>query len=174
MQLRSSVGPTLRKRLQARTRLGEARKSYVRNRERAAFAARFFPFARSLELLADNAQQRVYRTTDEHESKNGENGNDRDDESVLRETLSFLAVKDQEHVASFRKRRLAFVATFGWTTCAGHSGPDGPSVASGYAHGNGARTALWYCHQRQGAEERLKRGGLARGPRAALQEPRAA
>jgi len=45
---------------------------------------------------------------DEHETENGENGNDRDDESVFRETLSFLAVKVQEHAASFPKRRLAF------------------------------------------------------------------
>jgi hypothetical protein len=54
-------------------------------------------------------------SANEHETENGEYGDDRDDECVLRETLSFLTVKEQEHTASFRKRRLAFVVAAGRT-----------------------------------------------------------
>jgi hypothetical protein len=68
---------------------------------------------------------------DKHESEYGHDGDDRKDESIFRETLSFLAVKDQEHSASFRKRRLAFVATIGRATCQRPAGPNDPSVASG-------------------------------------------
>ena len=42
-------------------------------------------------------------SADEDETKHGEHGDEREDKSVFRETLSFLAVKDRKHVASFRK-----------------------------------------------------------------------
>ena len=85
----------------------------LHKQKRAAFAARFFRFPRFSEALANQAQELVEVPTDEHESEDSENGNDGKNESVFRETLSFLAVKDEEHVASFHRRRLAFVATDG-------------------------------------------------------------
>jgi len=51
--------------------------------------------------------------TDEHDTCNRDDGDEREDECVLRETLSFPAAKAEEHDASFLWRRLAFVATFG-------------------------------------------------------------
>jgi hypothetical protein len=63
--------------------------------------------------VANKAKKRVETSADEQKSGDGENCDDGENESVLRETLSFLAVKAQEHDASFRKRRLAFVATIG-------------------------------------------------------------
>jgi hypothetical protein len=87
------------------------------------------------QLALDRVSHRTEKTgeitADEHESKNGHDGDDREDESVFRETLSFPAVKDQEHTASFRKRRLAVVATIGRATCQRPAGPNDPSVASG-------------------------------------------
>jgi hypothetical protein len=39
---------------------------------------------------------------DEHETCDGDDYDEREDESIFRETLPFLAVKAEEHVASFR------------------------------------------------------------------------
>ena len=61
--------------------------------------------------MTNGAQKVGQVSADEHKSEYGEDCDERKDKSVFRETLSFLAVKDEEHGASFRKRRLAFVAT---------------------------------------------------------------
>jgi hypothetical protein len=55
------------------------------------------------ESCADAAQERLKVSADEDKRGNGDDCDEREDECVFRETLSFLAVKDQEHDASFRK-----------------------------------------------------------------------
>jgi hypothetical protein len=71
------------------------------------------PAAELLDTVTYDADQMVQISADENKSENCHDCDDREDESILRETLSFLAVKVQEHGASFRKRRLAYVATIG-------------------------------------------------------------
>jgi hypothetical protein len=63
------------------------------------------------EPRADRAKKAGKASGHEHESRNGDHGNEGENECIFRETLSFLAVKAREHIASFRKRRLALVAT---------------------------------------------------------------
>lgn len=63
------------------------------------------------EPRADRAEKAGKASGHEHESRNGDHGNEGENECIFRETLSFLAVRAREHIASFRKRRLALVAT---------------------------------------------------------------
>ena len=64
--------------------------------------------------VADHAEEPGEASADEDETNNGDDCDEGKNECVLRETLSFLAVKVEKHGASFRKRRLAFVATLEW------------------------------------------------------------
>jgi hypothetical protein len=67
----------------------------------------------SSERFANHAERGIELSTEEYESGDGENRDERKNECVLREALSYVAVKGREHNASFRRRRLAFVATSG-------------------------------------------------------------
>jgi hypothetical protein len=46
------------------------------------------------EFLADQAQEGVEVSADEDECEHSEHGDEGEDESIFRETLSFLAMKD--------------------------------------------------------------------------------
>lgn len=84
---------------------------------------------RASEALADHAEEARESPTNEHDSENGDDCNKTENKCVFRETLPFLAAKDQRHDASFLKRRLAFVATrVGPVQDA--TGPGNPTVAS--------------------------------------------
>jgi hypothetical protein len=65
------------------------------------------------EAIADHAERVLELRTQKRDSDYDDHGNERENECIFRETLSFLAMKDQLHSASFRRRRLAFVATSG-------------------------------------------------------------
>ena len=66
MQCQSSVRAAFRERLHAGPPSGEERESNVSNKKRAAIAARFLRFRRSLERFANGAQEGLKISADEH------------------------------------------------------------------------------------------------------------